>query len=306
MVHHLISLEKVSKKEIFKVLGLAKKIKTRPALYSHKLEGKKLLMLFAKPSLRTRLSFEIAMYELGGMAIFYNIVNSPLGKKESIKDEAKVASKYVDGIMARLYAHEDMVELAKYSEVPVISGLDNYEHPCQVLSDLFTIKEKFRKLDGLTLTYIGDANNNVMHSLLYACTKVGINLVICCPNRNGFLPLERVFDKAEEFAKSSLVKIEHNPLKAVKKADIVYTDSWMSYHIGEDQKEKRLKILEPYQVNKKLMRGAKKSAIFMHCLPAKRGEEVTEGVIDSKQSIVFLQAANRLPVEKAILIKLLR
>ncbi len=306
MARHLISLESIRKDEVIKLLKLAKRIKTRSAVYHQKLKGKKLLMLFAKPSLRTRLSFEIAMYELGGMAIFYDIANSPLGKKESVKDEAKVASKYVDAIIARLYSHDDMLELAKYAEVPVINGLDNYEHPCQVLSDLFTMKEKLKQLDGLTLTYLGDANNNVTNSLLYACPKMGINLIICCPKHKKFLPSEDVVDRADDFAKNSLIKIEYDPLKAVRKADVVYTDSWMSYHIPESQKEKRLKILKPYQVNKKLMKEARRGAIFMHCLPAKRGEEVTDEVIDGKQSVVFEQAFNRLVVEKAILIKLLK
>ena len=303
---HLISLEKISKTEILEIISLAEKIKKYPEKYKNKLNGKKLLMLFAKPSLRTRVSFEVAMLDLGGHAIFYDITNSPLGKKESIKDFSRVSSEFVDVIMARLFEHDNMEELAKYSDVPVISGLDDEEHPCQVLADIQTLKQKFKNLENLTITYIGDANNNVTHSLLYACTKLEINLIICCPNKEEFLPNKKILNNAKKFAINSTIRIETNPYKAIENSNVVYTDSFMSYHIKESEKERRLKILMPYQVNKKLIEHAKKDIIFMHCLPATRGEEVTDEVIDSKNSIVYQQAKNRLYTEMSILLKLLK
>ncbi len=304
-MEHLITLENISKEKILEILSLAQEIKKFPSNYKNKLDRKTLLMIFAKPSLRTRLSFEVGMTQIGGHAIYYDIKDSPMGKKESIADTAKTASKYVDIIMARLFEHKDMEELASYSNVPVISGLDNEEHPCQILSDIFTLKEKFTKFEGITITYLGDANNNVTHSLLYACSKVGINLIISCPNKKEYLPNNTIFEKAKRFTVRSIIKIETNPYEAVKNADLVYTDSWMSYHIPDEEKEKRILILKPYQVNKELMKKANKNAYFMHCLPALRGYEVTADVIDGKQSIVFEQAENRLHVQKAIILKLL-
>jgi len=301
---HLITLENYSEKEILDFINLAQKIKKSPLKYKNKLNGKILLMLFAKPSLRTHLSFDVAMYKLGGHAIFYDISNSPLGKKESIKDGAKVMSKYVDVIMARLYEHNDMVEFAKYSDVPIISGLDNLEHPCQVLGDLLTIKEKFGKLKGLKLVYLGDGNNNVTHSLLYGCSKVGINMVISCPNRKEFLPNPIILKKARKFAKKSKIEIISDPKIALKGADVLYTDTFMSYHIPESQKSRRLKFLMPYQVDNKLF-NINKKALFMHCLPASRDVEVTDEVMDSKRSIVYDQAENRIWIQMSILLKLL-
>ena len=300
----LISLEKYSEKEILSFIELAQKIKKSPKKYYSRLYEKTLLMLFAKPSLRTRLSFEIAMLELGGHAIFYEMSESVLGKKESIKDGAQVSSRFVDVIMARLYEHKEMEELAHYSTVPVISGLDNEEHPCQVLGDLLTTKEKFKKLKGLNLAYFGDANNNVTHSLLYACPKVGINLTIVCPNKKEFLPNQKIFSKAKKLEKDSKINLIHN-LKNLKAADIIYTDSWMSYHIKSSEEKRRAKILQPFQVNKNILKKYK-NTLFMHCLPAKRGMEITDEVLDSKRSIHLDQAENRLHIEKAILLKLLK
>lgn len=298
MVKHLISLKNYSEIEILDIISLAQKIKKQPKNYSTKLKGKTLLMLFAKPSLRTRLSFEIAMLQLGGHAIFYDIANSPLGKKESIKDGAKVISRFCDAIMARLFEHKDMQELAEYSNIPVISGLDNQEHPCQILGDLLTIKEKFKKLNNLTIAYLGDANNNITHSLIYACKKLRIKLIISCPNRKKFLP------NKELFTKKDYIYIK-KPKKAVLKADIIYTDTYQSYHIPENEIKSRVRKLKKYQINEKLF-NINKKALFMHCLPAVRGEEVTDEVIDSKRSIVYDQASNRLPIQQAILLKLLK
>lgn len=284
---HLLSLKDYSREEILDFISLAEKIKRKPKKYSKKLQGKTLLMLFAKPSLRTHLSFDVAMYQLGGHAIFYDLSHSVLGEKESIKDFSKVTSRYVNVIMARLYEQAQLEELAKYSSVPVINGLTNFSHPCQILGDLLTIKEHFRKLDGIKLIFIGDADNNITTSLIYACPKVGIKLNIICPKEL----------KPKIPGKYSL---SFNPKDA--KGDIIYTDTWYSYHVEKSQYAKRKKLLKKFQVNKKILGKAK----FMHCLPASRNEEVTDEVMDSKQSLVYDQAENRLHIEKAILLKLLK
>ena len=283
---HLLTLKDFSSEEIFDLIKLAEKIKRKSKKFSKKLKGKTLLMLFAKPSLRTHLSFDIAMYQLGGHAIFYDLSHSVLGEKESIKDFSKVTSRYVNIIMARLYEHEQLEELAKYSSVPIINGLTNFSHPCQILGDLLTIKEHFGKLEGIKLTFIGDADNNITTSLIYACPKVGIKLNIVCPRKL----------KPKISGKYSL---SHNPKDA--KGDVIYTDTWYSYHIEKSQYARRKKLLRKFQVNKKLLGKAN----FMHCLPASRGEEVTDEVMDSKQSLVYDQAFNKLHIEKAILLKLL-
>ena len=287
----LISLKDLSKEEILAIINLASKIKKYPSRYSNKLKGQSLLMMFAKPSLRTHLSFEVAMYQLGGHPIYYSMSDSVLGKKESIKDAARVMSRNVNIIMARLFEHKEMEELSKYSNipvinhasVPVISGLDNFEHPCQVLGDLLTIKEHKKKLENITITYIGDSNNNVTNSLIFACDKLNIKLQIICP-------------KQMEPKVSGKYSLSHNPQDT--KGDILYTDSWFSYHIPESEYESRKQILHPYQVTKQLL----KNALFMHCLPAQRGMEVTDDVMDSQQAIIYDQAENRLHIEKAILL----
>ena len=306
MVRHFLCLRDFEKNEILFLLEKAAEIKAEPQKYANALKQKTLLMIFAKPSLRTRVSFEVGMTQLGGHAIYYNIATSPLGKKETIADTAKTASRYVDLIMARLYEHSQLEELALNASVPVINALTNFNHPCQILADLLTIKEKKQKLQGLTLAYFGDANNNVTHSLLYGCSKLGINIKIACPAEKEFMPMEKVVKEAEEFAKESNaeVVITHDAEEAARGVDVIYTDSWMSYHIAEEEKEKRISILKPYQVTKKLME-LSNNAIFMHCLPAERGMEVTAEVIDSAQSVVFDEAENRLHTQKALMVWLL-
>ncbi len=298
MKKDLLSVNDLSKKEILDVISLAEKVKKDPRKYYLKLKNKVLLDIFEKPSLRTRLSFEVAMYQLGGHTIYYDLSGSPLGKgKESIEDTARVVSRYVDVIMARLYSQDDLLKLAKHSSIPVISGLTDYEHPCQILGDLLTIKEKLKKLNNIKIAYFGDAKNNVTHSLIFACSKLGIKLSIACPKE--MQPLSSVLGNSKN------VEVTQEVSKAIKNANIVYTDSWMSYQIPKSQHVKRVKILMKYQVNSSLMEKAPKS-LFMHCLPAMRGEEVTSGVIDSKRSIVFDQAHNRLFIQKAILLKLVK
>ena len=263
------------------------------------LKGKTLAMIFEKPSTRTRVSFEVGMWQLGGYALYLSTSDLQLGRGETIADTAQVLSRYVDGIMARVFAHQTILDLAKYSRVPVINGLSDFSHPCQGLADLFTIYEKKGRLSGLRLAYVGDGNN-VAHSLLYGCSKVGINITLACPK--AFEPDPEVVSKAEEEGKKSgcEVRITKDPKEAVKGADIVYTDVWASMG-KEKEHEKRLKVFKPYQVNGKLVKEAEEDYIFMHCLPAHRGEEVTDEVADSANSVIFDQAENRLHTQKALL-----
>jgi ornithine carbamoyltransferase len=297
MTKHLLSLKNWFRHDIDGVLKLAGKIKKKPRKFENKLRRKNLLMMFAKPSLRTHLSFDIAMHQLGGHAIFYDLSHSVLGKKESIKDFSKVVSRYVDIVMARLYKHRDLEELAEWSDIPVINGLTNYFHPCQILGDFLTIKEKLRSVKGRTICFLGDADNNVTHSLIEAGSKMGVKIVVSCPNNKMFLPNTDAIGRLG-------YRYEKDPNKAVRDADVIYTDSWMSYHIPKSQEKRRIKMLRRYRVDKKLF-SVNSGALFMHCLPAVRGMEVTDDVMDSKRSIVYDQAENRLNVEKAILLKVL-
>jgi len=263
------------------------------------LKGKTLAMIFEKPSTRTRVSFEVGMWQLGGYALYLSANDLQLGRGETIADTAQVLSRYVDGIMARVFAHQTILDLIKNSRVPVINGLSDFTHPCQGLADLFTIYEKKGRLSGLKLAYIGDGNN-VAHSLLFGCSKIGMDIILACPS--GYEPNPEVVSKAKEEGRRSgcKVKVTNDPKEAVRKADIIYTDVWASMG-KEKEHEKRVKIFKPYQVNGKLVKEAKEDYLFMHCLPAHRGEEVTDEVADSKNSVIFDQAENRLHTQKAIL-----
>lgn len=305
---HLISLGDWSPELIREVIGLGHKIKEHPAPYSDAMHRKTLLMVFEKPSLRTRVSFETGMTQMGGHAIYYDMSTSPLGAgKETIHDTVKTVSRYVDLIMARLYEHRKIEEMAQYATVPVINALTDFEHPCQVLSDLMTIEEKKGRLKGLTLAYLGDSNNNVTHSLLFGCAKVGMHMRVGCPAGDEFGPNPRVLQEALKVGKETGAKIEvtHDAIAAAKGADVVYTDSWMSYHIPPHKLNERVRVFTPYQVNAELMRHAAPDAIFMNCLPALRGYEQTAEVMDGPQSVVFDQAENRLHLQKAVMLKLL-
>jgi len=304
---HLICLKDLSKEEILQLVNKAVNIKRNPNDYSTILKDKTLLMIFEKPSLRTRVSFETGMTMMGGHAIYYNTSTSPMGKKESIADTVKAASRYVDIIMARLFSHKSMEEMALHSDVPVINGLTDFSHPCQILSDLQTILEKKGKLTGLKIVYFGDSNNNVTHSIMYGCLKVGMNVAIGCPSGTEYEPLPSVVEECKRICSESggSLVITHDAMEAVRDADVIYTDSWMSYHIPEDKKEERLRMFQPFQVNAYLMSHAKPDAIFMNCLPAMRGYEQTAEVIDGPQSVVFDQAENRLHMQNAIMLKLL-
>ncbi len=306
MKKDLITLKDFTKEEILELIEKAGKIKEKPDRYSQLLKGKSMLMFFEKPSLRTRVSFEVGMTQLGGHAIYADIATTPMGKKESVSDTAKVSSRYCDIIIARLFSHKNMEELGKYSAVPVINALTDFSHPCQVLSDLLTIKEKKGKLN-IKLAYLGDSNNNVTHSLIYAAAIVGFDISIGCPKKHSPNPI--VIKEANELLKKygnkNKIRITDKAEEAVKGADVVYTDSWMSYHVPKEQLDERIKAFKPYQVTSYLMKKAKQDAIFMNCLPALRGYEQTADVIDSKQSVVFDQAENRLHMQKAIILKLL-
>src|SRR3989344_7890588 len=287
------------------LIGHALKIKESPELYSESMRNRTMLMIFEKPSLRTRVSFQVGMHQLGGHTIVIETKDTPFREKESIADTAKASSRYVDIIMARLFKHEDIEELAGSASVPVINGLTDTFHPCQILSDLLTIYEKKGKLRGLKLSFVGDGNNNITHDLLLGCPAAGIDISVGCPAEAE--PQKWITDIAKEksILNNSKVQITNDAREAVENADVVYADTWMSYHIPKNEKEKRIKMFQPYQVNKELMSYAKDDAIFMNCLPAMRGYEQTADVIDGAQSVVFDQAENRLHMQKAIMLKLL-
>lgn len=294
--------------ELWSVLHLARDLKLR--FYSGEriiplLEGKTLAMIFQKPSTRTRVSFSVGMYQLGGRALYLNWNDLQLRRGETIQDTARVLSRYVDGIMARVYSHRDVEDLAEAALIPVINGLSNLFHPCQILSDIFTIWEKMGKLRGLTLSYVGDAANNIAHSLLVGCSKFGLNVKMGCPR--GYEPRERVLEMALKNAEMSGSQIEilNSPVEAVENADVIYTDVWVSAG-QEAEAEVRMKVFPPFQVNRALLENAPSSVMVMHCLPAKRGREITDEVIDGPSSIVWVQAENRLHVQKALLALILQ
>lgn len=304
---NLLSIPDFKQREILKLIVLAKRVKQRPSAFRRKLYEKTLLMLFQQPSLRTRISFETAMVQLGGYAINYSTEHSPWGMgKESIQDVARVISRYNDGVMARIFSHSDLRDLAEHASIPVINGMTNAGHPCQILSDLMTIVEYKRRIQGLKIVYLGDSNNNVTYSLMEAAAVMGFDLHIACPKAKEFAPDATFTKTIKRLAVESDITIMQNPKNAADDADVVYTDSWMSYRIPPAQKKRRMKALQPFQVNEKIMEMVKPKALFMHCLPALRGVEVTADVIDGENSVVFDQAENRLHMQKAILLKLMR
>ncbi|HON83644.1 MAG TPA: ornithine carbamoyltransferase [Caldisericia bacterium] len=300
----LLSLYDFTKEEIEEFLksGETLKIKSKIGENSPVLAGKKLGLIFEKPSTRTRVSFEVAMYELGGHAIYLSSNELQLRRGETIADTARVLSRYLDGIMARVFFHKDIVELAKFADVPVINGLSDMFHPCQVLGDFLTIKEKRGRLEGIKLTYLGDGNN-VCHSLMLGGVKMGMQIVVSTPKE--YMPDKEVINwvKEDEKKYKGEVLFIEDPNEAIKGSDVVYTDVWVS--MGQEDSETKKKILSPYQVNEKIVKNAKKDFIFMHCLPAHRGEEVVDEVIDGENSVVFDQAENRLHIQKGILSLLL-
>ena len=295
----LLTLDELTDNELSKIIDEGIKLKKQLKKGSHKpiLKNKTLGMIFEKPSTRTRVSFETGMFQLGGHALNLSSSVLQLSRGESVEDTAKTLSRYVDAIMARVYDQKILEILAKNSDVPVINGLSNSFHPCQTLADLMTIKEKKKKLKGLKIAWIGDGNN-VCNSLIYGCSKTGINISIATPK--GFEPDKTVIKKSK---KKITIVLTNDPQAAVKNADVVITDTFTSIHNLDKKREK--KFLPKFQVNPSLMKKAKKNAIFLHCLPAKRGKEVTSSVIDGSQSVVWDQAENRLHSQKALLISLI-
>ncbi|MEM4869427.1 MAG: ornithine carbamoyltransferase [Desulfurococcaceae archaeon] len=301
---HCLTLTEYTKEELLFIIDTAFQFKQRYLAGERVipvLVGRHLAMIFEKPSTRTRVSFETAMRELGGHAIYLSASELQLARGETIEDTARVLSRYVDGIMARVYEHWKVEKLAQYSRVPVINGLSDLHHPCQGLSDVFTIMEKkSRDISRLKIVFVGDGGDNVLHSLMLAVGILGGRVVIASPK--GYDPHPSVIKLFEEYAapNNGSFEIERDPYKAVENADVVYTDVWVSMG-QEKEKEKRLRDLEPYRVTVDLMKRAKPDAIFMHCLPAKRGEEVVNEVIDGKWSVVWDQAENRKHAQKALL-----
>ena len=304
MKKDLISIKDLSFKEIESIFLLTDKLKKNKNKFSQILKGKTIALLFQKPSNRTRVSFEVGMFQLGGNALYLSPSEINLGVRESIADVSKTLSRYVDGIVLRTFEHKNCLEMALASTVPVINGLSDFSHPCQALADLYTVREKYKNLKNITLAYVGDGNN-VCNSLLFICAKLGVNIKVGAPQ--GYKPDEAVLSAAQEIAgkNHASVKLFHNVFDAVKEADVIYTDVWTS--MGQEEETKaRKEIFKDFQVNAHLVGLANKDVIIMHCLPAHRGEEITGDVLDSKNSVVFDQAENRMHVQKAVLIKLLR
>ena len=302
----LISIHDLSREEVEQVLDTSHILKMKHNLGEtyHPLKGKTLGMIFQKSSTRTRVSFEVGMWQLGGYALFLSANDLQLNRGETIADTARNLSRYLDGIMIRTFSHQDVIELAEHSSVPVINGLTDLLHPCQVLADLFSIMEKKKKLDGLKLAYIGDGNN-MAHSLMFGGAKTGMHVVICSPS--GFEPDPEItrLSRLDAAKSGATITIKDDPMEAVQNADVIYTDVWTSMGMEEEHKQ-RLESFKRYQVNSALLEKAQEDVLVMHCLPAHRGEEITDDVIDGPRSIVFDQAENRLHVQKAIMALVMR
>ena len=305
LMKHLLSIADLTPDELWHILHRARELKAELRSGGNRpiLAGKTMGMIFQKPSLRTRISFDMAMLQLGGQALYISPNEISLGERESVPDVARVLSRYVDVIMARVFAHAHVLQLAEYSRVPVINGLSDYTHPCQGITDVFTIWEKIGELKGARLSYVGDANN-VAVSLLYAATKLGMHFTIGHPDGYGLAP--DVLARAQQFAQQSgsHITVTNDPVAAVSGAQVVYTDTWTSMG-QESEKARREAVFPPFQVNTELLSHARPDAIVMHCLPAHRGQEITDEVADGPQSVLFDQAENRMHAQKGILAYLL-
>ena len=297
---HLVSLRDYTKAELEEIFALAARMKADPAAYAQALRGKSLAMIFQKPSTRTRVSFEVGMFQLGGHALYLGGNEIQIGRGESVADTARALSRYVDGIMARVFSHEDLVEMSRHATVPIINGLSDLLHPVQALADFFTILERHGRLDGVTLAYIGDGNN-MCQALMSGAVKLGVAMRVAAPQ--GYEPNQLIVKSAVRDAqklKTPAPVVTADPLEAAQGADVVYTDVWTS--MGQEaESEARRQAFQGYIVSAELMAAAAPDAIFMHCLPAHRGEEVAADVIDGPQSIVFDQVENRLHVQKALM-----
>ena len=298
---HLLKLGDYSEKEILSILNLADQLKyeKKHNIEHHYLKGKTLGMIFAKSSTRTRVSFEVGMYDLGGSALFLSNANTQLGRGEPVEDTARVLSRYLDGIMIRTFDQEEVETLAKYGSIPIINGLTDYAHPCQVLADLMTIREFKKTFKGMKLTFIGDGNN-MCNSLIVGCIKVGMDVAVACPK--GYEPDADIVKWANETGKFTLTT---DIFEAAKDADVLYTDVWAS--MGEEaEAEERKKIFAGYQINSELMAVAHPDAMVLHCLPAHREEEITAEVFEAHADEIFEEAENRLHAQKAVLVKLMK
>jgi len=304
MKKDFLSVRDFTSEEIVKTFDLAAAMKADRAKYGEALKGKTLALIFEKPSLRTRVTFDVGIQQLGGFSITLLPSEINLGKRESVYDVAKNLERMVQGIMIRTFAHQIVLDMAKFASIPVINALTDYSHPCQAMADYFTVREVKGRLKGLKLCYVGDGNN-VSHSLMFAGARLGVHVTVACPE--GHKPKPHAIEHAREDAKQTggSIEIVHDPVAGVSGADVVYTDVWASMG-QESEAEARKKVFLPFQVNGALMSYAKNDAIFMHCLPAHRGEEVTDEVIDSPNSVVFQEAENRLHVQKAIMYQLMK
>ncbi|MBM2840403.1 MAG: ornithine carbamoyltransferase [Bacteroidetes bacterium] len=299
----LLSIDDLTTEDIERLLHLTAEIKNHPLKYRKALDGKIMALIFEKPSLRTRTTFDVGIKQLGGDSVYLSPLEINLGKRESIHDVAKNLERMVDGIMIRTFGHDVCTSFAQHCSKPVINGLTDFEHPCQALADFFTIQEIKKDIKSLKLSYIGDGNN-VAHSLMLTAAKLGAHLVVATPDH--YQPAPEVVQRAQEIAKTTgaSIMVETDPADAADNADMIYTDTWTS--MGQEQEtELRRAVFMPYQINKELFSRAKRDAMFMHCLPAHRGEEVIDEVIDSENSVVFQEAENRLHIEKAIMLELL-
>ena len=301
MNKHFLHISDYNTEELWEIMNLAKVVKKefhKKADYPH-FKNKSLAMIFAKPSARTRVSFETGFEWMGGHALFLGPNDIGIGKREAIKDISRVFSRYNDMIMARLFDHKHIVKLAEYSTIPIINGLTDYNHPCQIMTDIFTIWEHLGDIENIKIVYIGDGNN-IVNSWLHLAMRFPIHFVCCCPE--GYEPDENTVEMARD-SKISKIEVIHNPNEAVKDADVIYTDVWASMGQKDEAKE-REKIFQPFQVNSELIEKTGKKTLFMHCLPAERGREVTDEVVEAKYSIVFDQAENRQHMQNAIMVRL--
>ncbi len=303
-VRHLLTIKDLCREDLDEIFQLAADMKANPERYGDAMHNKNMAMIFEKSSTRTRVSFESAMARMGGHALFLSPKDTQLGRGETVSDTAQVLGRMVDVIMARVFKHEDVVTLAEKSGVPVINGLSDYAHPCQALADYLTILEHKGKFEGLRVVYVGDSNNNVTHSLMECGALLGVSVDCACPK--GYHPAKEVLAWCRKVGKKTGATFEvfEDPVEAVKGADVIYSDVWVSMGV-EHEKEQRLIDLHDYQVNLKLFNQAKKDAIFMHCLPAHRGEEVTDDVCDHPRSAIFDEAENRLHAQAALILCLM-
>jgi len=288
-----LSISDISKSELKNILDTAKRFKKIKGI-PQSLKEKNITLIFQKPSTRTRVSFEVAINKLGGKSLSLSWNELQLGRGETVEDTARVLERYTDCIVARVFSHEDLVRMSRVARIPIVNSLSDLEHPCQSLADLLAIDESVGFKSVEKIAYVGDGNNNVCHSLMLGCNLLRLPLTIGCPK--GYEPRKEILEKVD----TSLIKVVNNPVESVKNSDVVYTDAWVSMGM-ESEKEIRMKIFSPYQINRDLIKHAKKNFVFLHCLPAHRGQEVTDEVIDSKNSAVFDQAENRMWTQMALL-----